>query len=69
MKKVKQIYLIDVACPFDSRIKKKEIEKKDAYCKLKYEILKVYKGEVNQFFIIPIIVGALGSVKKESKVT
>ena len=34
-KKEKQCYLIDVACPFDTRIQKKE--KVDAYTDLKYE--------------------------------
>ena len=40
------------------------MEKKDAYCDLKYEILKVYKGEINEVFIIPFIIGALDSVAK-----
>ena len=43
------------------------MEKKDAYGDLKYEIFKVYKGEVNKVFIIPIIIGALGSVNKRFK--
>ena len=30
-KKSKTCYIIDVACPFDTRIEKKEMEKKDAY--------------------------------------
>ena len=66
-KKSKTCYIIDVACPFDTRIEKKEMEKKDAYCDLKYEIFKVYKGEINKVFIIPIIIGALGSVTKRFK--
>ena len=66
-KKSKTCYIIDVACPFDTRIEKKEMEKKDAYGDLKYEIFKVYKGEVNKVFIIPIIIGALGSVTKRFK--
>ena len=66
-KKSKTCYLIDVACPFDTRIEKKELEKKDAYCDLKYEIFKVYKGEVNKVFIIPIIIGALGSITERFK--
>ena len=49
------------------RIEKKEMDKKDAYCDLKYEIFKVYKGELNKVFIIPIIIGALGSVTKRFK--
>ena len=34
--------------PFDTRIEKKEMEKIDTYCDLKFEIFKVYKGEVNK---------------------
>ena len=45
------------------------MEKKDAYCDLKYEIFKVYKGEINKVFIILIIIAALGSVTNDSKVT
>ena len=56
-----------MACPFDTRIENKEKEKKDVYCDLKYEIFKVYKGEVNKVFIIPIVIGALGSVSKRFK--
>ena len=43
------------------------MEKKDAYCDLKYEIFKVHKGEVNKVLIIPVIIGALGSVTKRFK--
>ena len=43
------------------------MEKKDAYCDLKYEIFKVYKGEVNKVFIIAVIFGALCSVTKRFK--
>ena len=45
-----------MGCPFDARIKKKEMVEKDAYWNLKYEIFKVYKDEVNKVFIIPIII-------------
>ena len=65
--KIKTCYVIDVACPFDTRIEKKEMERKNAYCDLKYEIFKVYKGEVNKVLIIPVIIGALGSVTKRFK--
>ena len=43
------------------------MEKKDTYCDLIYEIVKDYKGEINKVFIIPIIIGALGSVTKRFK--
>ena len=61
-KKEKQCYVIDVACPFDTRIQKKEKEKVDAYTDLKYEILKVWRGDVKKVIILPVIIGALGSV-------
>ena len=57
-----------MACPFDTRIEKTEVEKKDAYCDLKYEIFKVYKVEVNKVLVIPILFGAFGSVTKRLKV-
>ena len=63
----KTCYIIDVACHFDTRIEKKEMKKKDAYCDLKYEIFKAYKGAVNKVFNIPVIIGALGSVTKRFK--
>ena len=61
-KKEKLCFVIDVACPFDTRIQKKEKEKVDAYTDLKYEILKVWRGDVKKVVILPVIIGALGSV-------
>ena len=43
------------------------MEKKDAYWDLKYEMFKIYKGEVKKVLIIPVIIGALGSVTKRFK--
>ena len=53
-KKQKACIVIDVACPFGTRIKKKEQEK----------IGKGLNKEVAKFIILPIIIGALGSVTK-----
>ena len=64
-KRKKVCWLIDVACPFDTRIDKKEHEKIEAYTELKYEVLKVWWAEVQKVFIVPIIIGALGSVTKK----
>ena len=64
-KRKKVCWLIDVACPFDTRIDKKEHEKIEAYTELKYEVLKVWRAEVQKVFIVPIIIGALGSVTKK----
>ena len=64
-KRNKVCWLIDVACPFDTRIDKKENEKIEAYTELKYEVLKVFWTEVQKVFIVPIIIGALGSVARK----
>ena len=61
-KKQKLCLIIDVACPFDTRIKKKEQEKIEYYNDLKYEILKCWNKEVDKVMILPIVIGALGSV-------
>ena len=54
--------VIDVACPFDTRTKKKEQEKIDYYNDLKYEILKCWNKEVEKVMIVPIVIGALWTV-------
>ena len=56
--------VIDVACPFDTRIKNKEQEKIEYYNGSKYEILKCWNKEVDKVIILPIIIGALGSVTR-----
>lgn len=63
-KKGKTCYIIDVACPFDTRVEKKEKEKFEHYTDLKYELLKVWNTEVTKVYIIPIVIGALGIVTK-----
>ena len=42
-KKTKKYLLIDPACPFDTRIEKKEEEKCSNYCDLKYEIARMWR--------------------------
>ena len=61
-KKQKLCLVIDVAYPFDTRIKKKEQEKIEYYNDLKYEILKCWNKEVDKVVILPIVIGALGTV-------
>ena len=63
-KKQKVCLVIDVTCPFDSRINKKEQEKIEYYTDLKKEILKCWSKEVDKVMILPIIIGALGTVTK-----
>ena len=64
---MKTCFIIDVACPFNARIGKKEREKVEYYTDLKYEILNCWKGKVKKVLIIPIIIGALGLVTKKLK--
>ena len=55
--------IIDVACPFDTRVKHKEQEKVENYQDLiKQEIGRVWN--FHEVKIIPIIIGALGTVPK-----
>ena len=61
-KKEKKCRLIDVACPFDTRVVNKELEKVDNYQDLKWEIKRIWDcGDVT---VIPIIIGALGTISK-----
>ena len=66
-KRSKTCHIIDVACPFDTRIKTKEQDKIDRYQDLKHEILKCWKGEVKKASVIPVVIGALGGVTKNLK--
>ena len=61
-KKSKKCLLTDPACPFDSRIEKKEEEKCANYSELKYEIAKIWK--MRKLEVIPVVIGALGTVAK-----
>ena len=51
-----------MACPFDTRVIKKEKEKIEFDTDLKYEILKCWKQEAEKGVILPIFIGALGTV-------
>ena len=66
-KKKKSCQIIDVAYPFDTRVKQKEEEKLEHYNDLKYQILKMRKDEVKRVAIIPVVIGALGVVSKNFK--
>ncbi len=58
--------IIDVACPFDTRVKNKMKEKIDKYQDLKREIKRIWKcKEVN---IIPVVIGALGTIHRNMPV-
>ena len=50
-----------LCCPADHRIKLKECEKKDKYLDLARELKKLWNMQVT---IIPIVIGAFGTVTK-----
>ena len=54
------MYLIDVAIPGGSRLSSKTIEKLTKYVELKIEISRMWRPK--KVSVIPIIIGALGSV-------
>ena len=53
--------IVDFAVPADHRIKLKEFEKKDKYLNLARELKKLRNKQVT---IIPIVIGAFGTVTK-----
>ena len=57
--------IIDVACPFDIRIQEKEKEKIERYNDLKWELMRIWN--CSKVKVIPIIIGALGTVSKSFK--
>ena len=52
--------LIDIACPFDTRINEKEQNKIEIYGDLRNEIKIIWK--CRKVVIVPVIVGALGII-------
>ena len=60
-KKKRTCKIVDFAVPADYRIKLKECEKKDKYLDLARELKKLWNMQVT---IIPIVIGALGTVTK-----
>ena len=60
-KKKRTCKIVDFAVPADHRIKLKECEKKDKYIDLARELKKLWNMQVT---IIPIVIGAFGTVTK-----
>ena len=60
-KKKRSCKIDDFAVPADRRIKQKESEKKDKYLDLARELKKLWNMQVK---IIPIVIGAFGTVTK-----
>ena len=52
--------MVDVAIPGESRISQKTVEKLTKYVDLKIEVSRLWRTK--KVFVIPIIIGALGSV-------
>ena len=53
--------IVDIALPADHRIKLKECEKKDKYLDLARKLKKLWNMKVT---IVPIVIGAFGTVTK-----
>ena len=51
--------MTDTACPFDTRIERKEEEKCINYRELEYEMARIWKMRK---IAIPAVIGALGTV-------
>ena len=60
-KKKRTCKIVDLASPFDHRVKLKENEKKDKYLDLARELKNLWNMKVT---IIPVVIGALGTVIK-----
>ena len=60
-KKKRTCKIVDFTVPADHRIKLKECEKKDKYFNLAWELKKLWNMQVT---IIPIVIGAFGTVTK-----
>ena len=57
----KKAFMIDISCPVDTNMKKKEMEKISKYGGLKVELERMWGVKAE---IIPVIVGGLGAVTK-----
>ena len=59
----KECKIIDVAVPWDSRVRAKEREKIEKYLNLKREIATMWG--MKKVTVIPVVIGSLGVVAKE----
>ena len=60
----KRIIVIDISCPCDINVRKKELEKIAKYGELKVELQKMWGMECE---VLPVVVGGLGAVTKNLK--
>jgi len=63
LKQFNNTYLIGIAIPEGSRLTQKVVEKQTKYMDLRIEITRVWN--CRRVFVIPIVVGALGSISKD----
>ena len=63
-KKNRITYIIDISCPCDVNVIKKEAEKISKYSTLKRELLRMWGGNC---MIVPVVIGGLGAVSNESE--
>ena len=62
-KEKKEALIVDIAVPVDTRIAEKELEKVEKYQDLKREIKRLW--ELRCAKVVPVVIGALGSVTKD----
>ena len=62
-KEKKEALIVDIAVPVDTRIAEKELEKVEKYQDLKREIKRLW--ELRYAKVVPVVIGALGSVTKD----
>ena len=58
----KQVWIIDMAIPRDSRIEEKELEKISIYQDLKIEIERVWEKQAT---VVPVVIGSLGAIPRD----
>ena len=58
----RQVLLIDVAIPGDSRINQKEVEKITKYQDLKVEVERLWEKKAT---VVPVVIGALGAIPRD----
>ena len=58
----KKTYIIDVSCPSDVNVSKKENEKLSKYSGLRVELGKLWNCECE---VVPIVIGGLGTVSEK----
>ena len=58
----KQVWLIDLAIPGDSRIDQKEVEKITKYQDLKVEVERLWEKKTT---VVPVVIGAFETIPKD----